>query len=32
MGDSTRRIAEQEGIDDQELMRRYYERLLDWSE
>lgn len=29
MDDSTRRMAEQEDIDEQELKRRYYERLTD---
>ena len=32
MDDSTRRAAEQDDIDEQELRRRYYERLSDWSE
>jgi hypothetical protein len=32
MDDSTRRTAEQEGIDEQELMRRYLQCVTDWSE
>jgi hypothetical protein len=32
MDDSVRRLAEQDGIDEQELIRRFYERLSDWSE
>jgi hypothetical protein len=30
--DLTRRDADQEEIDEQELKRRFYERLSDWSE
>jgi hypothetical protein len=32
MDDSARRTAEQDGIDELELKRRYHERLSDWSE
>src|SRR4051794_9193738 len=30
--DDTRRMAEQDDIDEQQLKRRYYERLSDWSD
>jgi len=32
MDDPTRCYAEQDEIDEQELKRRFYERLCDWSE
>jgi hypothetical protein len=32
VNDSTHRMGEQNDIDEQELRRRYYERLSDWSE
>jgi hypothetical protein len=32
MDDPTRRYAERDEIDEQQLKRRYYERLSDWSE
>ena len=32
MDDSTCRMDEYDDIDEEELRRRYYERLCDWSE
>jgi hypothetical protein len=32
MDDSTRGIDDQDGIDEEELKRRYSERLSDWSD